>query len=299
MYKSAPVKSILNKKKSRDAWFLDDYTFNMYSGCSFNCLFCYVKGSVFGEHNERSMQYKSNGLELLEKQLHLRAKKNQFGFIVMSSATEPYSRAEKELKLTRAALELISKYKFPVHIITRSDLILRDLDLLHTINENAIVPNDLKNKLKGIIVSFSFNTLDDSTAKIFEPGATPPSLRMKAMEEVLKYGYKCGVSLMPLLPFITDKGRLLEEYYRVFKNMGANYLMPSTLTLFGNDNSDSKAQIFRAIEKHYPELLVKYHRFFDHSDYMPKYYNEAFSKKTHELAYRYQLNNRVVGGMFG
>ena len=299
MFKSAPVKSILNKKKSRDSWFLDDYTLNLYSGCAFNCLFCYVKGSIFGEHNERSMTYKSNALELLEKELHLRAKKNQYGFIVMSSATEPYSQAEKELKLTRSALEIILKYKFPVHIITRSDLIVRDLDLLFSINENAIVPDDLKSKLKGIIVSFSFNTLDDATAKIFEPGATPPSLRMKAKEEILKYGFKSGVSLMPLLPFITDKGRLLEEYYRVFKNMGAHYLMPSALTLFGNDSSDSKVQMFRAIEKHYPELSEKYHRFFDDSDYMPKYYSEAFAKKTHELSYRYQLNNRIVNGLFG
>ena len=152
------------------------------------------------------MTYKSNALELLEKELHLRAQKKQYGFIVMSSATEAYSQAEKELKLTRSALEIILKYKFPVHIITRSDLMVRDLDLLFSINENAIVPDDLKNKLKGIIVSFSFNTLDDATAKIFEPGATPPSLRIKAMEEILKYGFKCGVSLMPLLPFITDKG---------------------------------------------------------------------------------------------
>lgn len=299
MYTSSPVKSILNKKKNRDTWFLDDYTLNLYSGCSFNCLFCYVKGSIYGEHHEKKMTYKSNALELLDKQLQARAKKNQYGFIVMSSATEPYSHADKELKLTRSALEIISRYRFPVHLITRSDLILRDLDLLLEINENAILPEDFKNKLKGTIVSFSFNTLDDSIAKIFEPGATPPSLRMKTMEEILKYGIKSGVSLMPLLPYITDKGRLLEEYFRVFKNMGAHYLMPSTLTLFGDQPSDSKTQIFRAIEKHFPDLLPKYHRLFQESDYLPPFYQEAFAKKMYELSFRYQLNNRILHGIFG
>jgi hypothetical protein len=104
---------------------------------------------------------------------------------------------------------------------------------------------------------------------------------------------------MPLLPFITDKGRLLEEYYRVFKNMGAHYLMPSTLTLFGDDKSDSKTQMFRLIEKHYPELLARYHHYFDHSDYLPRHDVEAFARKTHELSYRYQLNNRIFNGLFG
>lgn len=293
MYKSVVVKSILNKKKKRDSWFLDDYTLNLYKGCSFNCLFCYVKGSYYGEHNEKSMTYKSNALEILEKQLASRAKKNQYGYIVLSSSTEPYSQAEKELKLTRSALEIILKYKFPVHIITRSDLIIRDLDILHQINKTAIVPMEFKNKLSGLIVSFSFNTLDDKTAHIFEPGATPPSLRIAIMQEIINSGINTGVSLMPLLPYITDKGNLLEEYYSVFKRMGAHYLMPSTLTLFGNEHSDSKTQIFRAVEKNYPDLLAKYHRLFDQSDYMPKYYNDAFMLKNKELSHRYQLPNRI------
>src|SRR5436190_5730705 len=95
------VKSILNKTKKRDPWFMDDYTLNPYSGCSFNCLYCYIRGSKYGEHMEEKLAIKINAADLLEKQLRLRAKKNQYGIIVMSSATDPYLQVEKETQLTR------------------------------------------------------------------------------------------------------------------------------------------------------------------------------------------------------
>jgi len=83
------VKSILNKTKRRDPWFLDDYTLNPYSGCSFNCLYCYIRGSKYGIHMEEKLSVKTNALELLEKALTLRSKKGQHGIIVLSSATDP------------------------------------------------------------------------------------------------------------------------------------------------------------------------------------------------------------------
>src|SRR5688572_11017704 len=127
---SITVKSVLNKTKRRDPWFLDDYTINPYSGCSFNCSFCYIRGSKYGAHMEEKTSMKENAVELLDNQLALRARKGQYGFIVLASATEPYLQAEKETRLTRNLIEVIAKYKFPVHIITRSDLVIRDLDLL-------------------------------------------------------------------------------------------------------------------------------------------------------------------------
>src|SRR5256885_10043217 len=95
------VKSILNKTKRRDSWFLDDYTINPYSGCAFNCLYCYIRGSKYGIHMEEKLAVKSNALEVLEKQLSNRAKKGQHGIIVLSSATDPYLQVEKEIQLTR------------------------------------------------------------------------------------------------------------------------------------------------------------------------------------------------------
>lgn len=295
MPREIEAKSILNKTKRRDPWFLDDYTVNPFSACSFNCLFCYIRGSKYGEHMDSSMAVKTNAVELLKKALALRSKKGQYGIIVLSSATDPYLKIEKEIVLTRKLLEVILEYRFPVHVITRSDLVVRDLDLLHEINENAILPNDLEGKLKSkAIISFSFSTLQDDVAKIFEPGATPPSQRLEAVEKVKSSGLKTGVCLMPLLPYISDTGEQLELSYQTFSKLDVDYLFPATTTLWGSSKADSKTLVLNAIKKHYPELLEKYQKFFSNSTQMPGYYQKAFNKKTKELSNLYGIPQRIL-----
>ena len=289
------AKTILNKTKRRDPWFLDDYTINPYSGCSFNCLYCYIRGSKYGIHMEEKLSIKTNAVELLEKALRNRAKKNQHGIIVMSSATDPYLQIEKETQLTRRLLEVILKYRFPVHIITKSDLVIRDFDLLKEINERAILPTEYEGKLNHkVFITFSFSTIDDAIGKIFEPGATPPSIRMQTMQHALNEIFLSGVSLMPLIPYISDTGEHLEKMFSTFGAMQVKYIFPSTITLFGENNSDSKPLMFRAVEKHYPHLMEKYKKLFSNSDYLPAYYNNAFQKKTNELCAKYGLKNRIL-----
>lgn len=293
-------KTILNKTKRRDPWFLDDYTINPYSACSFNCLYCYIRGSKYGEHMERALSVKVNAVELLRKQLRPKAEKGNYGIIVLSSATDPYLKAEKEYRLTRQLLEVILEYRFPVHIITKSDLVTRDLDLLNQINEKAILPEDLKEKLSGgCIVSFSFSTLQDEVAKIFEPGATPPSLRLETMKAIKDAGLKTGVSFMPLIPYISDTTEQLELAFSTFKEIGVDYVLPATITLFGEGKADSKQLMLKAINKHFPELEEKYHRFFDQSNQMPGYYRKAFKEKIAELLEDYELSDSIIdtGGL--
>jgi DNA repair photolyase len=289
------VKTILNKTKKRDSWFLDDYTINPYSGCSFNCLFCYTRGSNYGVNMAEKLSIKTNAVELLDKQLKLRAAKNQFGFIVLSSSTDPYLQFEKEEQLTRKILEVILKYKFPVHMITRSDLITRDFDLLQEINTNAILPPDLALLTNHkVFITFSFSTTDDQIAEIFEPGATPPSIRLKTLEESVKSGFHSGVSMMPLLPYISDTTESLNAMFSSFKKTGAKYVMPATITLFGNGTSDSKTLVLRAVEKHYPHLLDKYKKFFANSHELPPYYKKAFYKKMQELSFEFGIKNKIL-----
>lgn len=302
MPREIEVKTILNKKNlpagkagKRDAWFLDDYTLNLYSSCSFNCLYCYIRGSKYGLNLEESLSIKTNAIELLDKQLALRAKKGQFGYIVMSSATDPYLQIEKKYELTREALKIIAKHKFPLHLITKSDLILRDIDLLHEVERNAIIPADLKNKFKrGLIISFSFSTLDDKAGKIFEPGATKPSIRLETLAKIIKEGFYAGVSLMPLIPFVSDTKEHLDILFSSFKKAGAKYVMPSTITLFGNEAADSKTLMLRAIKKHYPELGSKYLNYFKNGSEMPDYYQKAFYKKMQELSETYSMPYRII-----
>lgn len=295
MPKHIAAKTILNKTKRRDPWFLDDYTLNPFSSCSFNCLFCYIRGSKYGEHMDGALAVKENAVELLHKQLGARAKKGQYGFIVLSSATDPYLKAEAGLNITRQLLEVILHYKFPVHVITRSDLVVRDIDLLQKINESAILPVDLEKKLNGgTLVSFSFSTLHDSVARIFEPGATPPSLRLQALSAVRHADLTTGVSLMPLLPYISDTSEELDLFYTTFKKLGAAYVMPASLTLYGSGKADSKTLFVNAVIKHYPHLAARYKKFFSYSDGMPGFYRQAFGKKVNELAEQYGMPKYIV-----
>lgn len=294
MPREIEVKSILNKAKRRDSWFLDNYTINLYSSCSFNCLYCYIRGSKYGSNLESSLSVKINALEVLDRQLANRAKKNEQGFIVISSATDPYLQIEKKYELTREALKLIAKYRFPVHIITKSDLIERDFDILDQIDKTAIIPADMQDMKRGTIISFSFSTIDDTIGKIFEPGATAPSGRLEAVKKCVDHGFLTGISMMPLIPFITDTTEQLRLSFSAFKNSGVDYVLPATITLFGNGASDSKTLMLNAIRKHYPHLENKYMDFFRDGSEMPQYYKNAFARKMQELCSEYGLYNNIT-----
>lgn len=289
------VTSVLNKTKRRDPWFLDDYTVNPYSACSFNCLYCYIRGSKYGEHMEEKLSIKVNALEILEKQLRSRVKRDQFGIIVLSSATDPYLQIEKDLGLTRQIIELILKYRFPLHIITKSDLVVRDFDLLKKLNEEAILPVDLQLPPdRRVMITFSFSTLEDGVAKIFEPGATPPSQRLEGLRQALASGFHSGVSLMPLLPYITDTEEHLHKMFSKFRDMNVRYIFPATLTLFGDGPSDSKSLMLQAIRKHYPQLTEKYEKLFSYGASPPAWYRDPFYQKTGLLSQEYNIKNSII-----
>ena len=155
------VKSILNKHKKRDEWFLGDYTINTYAGCSMECIYCYTRGSKYAGDHGIEVSVKFNAVPILKKQLKNRIRRNERGIIVLGSAADPYPSLEKELKLTREVLGIIKRYKFPLHICTKSTLILRDKDILRDINELSILPDDLTDIIDfGVIISFSFSTLN-------------------------------------------------------------------------------------------------------------------------------------------
>ena len=110
MVNEIQVKSILNKHKKRDDWFLDDYSVNPYSGCSFNCIYCYIRGSKYGENMAKTLSAKINAPEVLEKQLKRREKKGEYGIIAISTSTEPYQKIEEKLKLTRRQMQISLSY---------------------------------------------------------------------------------------------------------------------------------------------------------------------------------------------
>jgi DNA repair photolyase len=157
---------MLSHVKQPDTWFGLKYNMNLYRGCQHQCIYCDSRSECYQIENFSDILYKENAIELLENEL---ARKRVKGTIGTGSMNDPYMPVEKKLKLTRRALELIARFRFPVHIITKSDLVLRDLDLLQRINEVYTA------------VSFTITTADDQLAKKLEPGASPPSARFRAM----------------------------------------------------------------------------------------------------------------------
>lgn len=296
MVNKIQAKSILNKHKKRDDWFLDDYTVNPYSGCAFNCLYCYVRGSKYGENMAKTLSAKINAPELLEKQLSRRAKKKEYGIIVLSSSTEPYMQIEEKLKLTRRLLEIILKYQFPVEITTKSKLVLRDLDLLKEIDKKAILPNDLKVRLKhGAIISFSISTLDEKLAKILEPGAPTPKERLETMRKCKEKGFFTGINYMPVLPFLSDSKEQLEKTIKTVKEYGADFVLIGDLTLFGNGPTDCKTLYYKFLEKYYPKLVLKYKSLFKIFFAPPREYQKELERKTEIVCAKYGIKNKIEG----
>lgn len=207
------VKTLLNKHRRRDEFFLDDYSVNPYYGCLYNCLYCYTRGSKYGFWKSRGITVKVNAPEVLSRELRRRASRREYGIISIASSTEAYQQAEEETKLTRRLLEIISYYRFPVHIITKSPLVLRDLDILSEIDKRAVLPEGLRDTLgRGVIISFSFSTLDEGLARMLEGGAPTPKERFKVLERCVAEGFLTGADLIPALPFISDGDQALEDF---------------------------------------------------------------------------------------
>jgi len=288
------VKSVLNKQKKTDDWFLSGYTLNPYSGCSFNCIYCYTRGSRYGEHIVNGLAVKVNGPEVLVKQLKNRAKKKEYGFIALASATDPYLSVEKKLRITREMLRIILRFHFPVHILTRSPLILRDLDILRKIGEVAVLPRKLETKLdSGVITSFSFSNMDEDLAKVFEPGVPSIEHRLETMKRCREEGFMVGAILMPLLPFLSDSEEHLDHMIKKAKEYGADFVMAAGLTLFGNGPQDCQTRYYRALEKHFPEIVLKTRALFGNSFSPSRKYLHDLEYKVVKLSKKYKIRNSI------
>lgn len=295
MLKQKEVKSVLNKHKKRDSWFLDDYSVNPYEGCACNCLYCYVRGSKYGENMEDGLTIKSNAAAILDKQLAARARKGQYGIIAVGSATDAYMHHEKTLGHTRTLLEIIARHRFPVFIGTKCTLITRDFDILAEIDRQAILPDDLRNTLKrGVIMTISVSTMDETVSNMLEPGAATPTERMQVLCSMKEAGFLAGVNAMPLLPGISDTVEAIEQIVSAARAHGADFIFPAGLTLFGNGPSDSKTLYYRFLEKYKPSLLPAYRRNFDQTSYPSFQYQQELKKRTDAICRRYQLRNTIL-----
>jgi len=267
------VKSVLNRHKRRDSWFLDDYSVNPYYGCQFSCIYCYTRGGGYGRE-PHELAAKVNAAEVLDRQLRRRASRREYGFIALGTSTEPYMGVERELEITRRVLSVISHYRFPVHVLTKSTLVSRDIDLLREIARRAVLPRDLAGRVRGALVTISMSTVDDELARFLEPGAPSPSERLEVLEELSDGGIEAGVAFIPVIPFLSDGEEELRRAIREARERKASYVFVGALTLPG----DLRRSFLRALAMKYPELVRGYRKIFKGGYPSREYQDRLYSK---------------------
>lgn len=249
MIQEIEAKSILTKHKRIDSWFVSSYGLNLYRGCLHNCVYCdgrdekYRVQGTFG----KDIAVKINAVELLERELDPARKRKPFngGFMVIcGGVSDAYQPCEKNYQLCRRTLELMARFKHPVHILTKSTLVERDLDLLHEIDNQ-----------RKAVVSFSFSSTDDAISGMVEPGVPLPSQRLKTIDKIKKSGISCGMYLMPVVPYITDTHEMLERSVRSAADVGVDFIIFGGMTLKAGVQKD---YFMEFLKKHFPELGSKY-----------------------------------------
>jgi len=240
-YREIEVKGVLNTVPGEDIWFGLSYNLNLYRGCEHQCIYCDTRSTCYQiEHFNEEVLIKVNALTLLEDVL---PRKRRVGLIGFGSMNDPYTYAEEKYGLTGAALEIVEKYRFPVHIITKSDRVLKDLPTLKKINQ-------VKAR-----VSFTITTTDDALAKILEPGAPAPSRRLLAMRQLSGNGIETGLVMMPILPFIEDSPENILNIIDIADQHDADYIIPA----FGMTIREGQREYFyQKLDQHFPGLRKRY-----------------------------------------
>jgi DNA repair photolyase len=191
---------------------------------------------------------------------------------------DPYMPLEARLNLTGRALEVMAQYRFPVHVITKSDLVLKDLATLTAI------------KRVYAAVSFSVSTADDDLAKKLEPGAPPPSARFRAMAVLAGAGILTGVTMMPILPFITDTAANITHIVTQAQASGASYIIP----WFGMTLRDrQRSYYYHQLDRHFPGLRQRYERTFGQQYQCNAANAPQLQALFQELCQRYGLATRI------
>ena len=218
---------------------------NLYRGCSHGCIYCDSRSKCYQmNHDFEDIEVKENALELLEAALRRKRKRCMIGTGAM---TDPYIPLEKKLGYTRKALLLIEKYGFGVALQTKSDLVLRDLDILRRINE----------KTKAV-VQMTLTTADEKLCRIIEPNVSTANERFEALKALRNAGIPIVVWLCPVLPFINDT----EENIRTILGMCVEAGVRGVLC-FGMGltlREGNREYFYRQLDIHFPRLKERYIR---------------------------------------
>lgn len=260
------AKSILNKSK------LGSYTLNPYTGCSHGCVYCYnqhfIKIIKPEEKWGNFIEIKINAPELLEKEL-LGKYKNKKDRVFFSTITDPYNPLEKQHQITKRCLEILAKYKWSVDILTKSDLVLRDLEIFKQFN-------------KKISVGFTITTINHQFAMLLEPGASMPDKRIEALKILKEANIETYVFIGPILPYFTN----LKQIFEILEGK-INHMLIDTL----NTKGENWRGLEQILKNHYPQLLKEYReKLFENR----QKYEQETKKELNLLSQTYKIPVKIL-----
>ena len=219
------------------------YGMNIYRGCSHGCIYCDSRSKCYHfTHPFEDIEVKQNAPELLEAALKSKRKKCMIGTGAMS---DPYMHCEEELGLTRRCLEIILQYGFGVTLLTKSDRILRDIDLLEKINGET-----------KCVVQMTLTTFDDDLCKIIEPNVCNTKRRIQVLQEMQKRGIPTVVWLTPILPFINDTVENIQAILEECVRVGVKGIICFDMGLTLRDGD--REYYYAALDKHFPGVKHNY-----------------------------------------
>jgi DNA repair photolyase len=257
------------------------WSLNPYMGCAHRCTFCYVRafelradrpsGGLYG----RSIRVKVNVAEVLRRELARASWQGET--VAIGAATDPYQPAEGRYRLTRGCLEALRDASNPFSLITRSPMIVRDLDVLVEAAGRAEV---------GVV--FSVPTLDRDVWRRTEPGTPPPRRRLDAVRQLVDAGIKAGVGMAPILPGISDRPEQLERVVRAAREAGATGVWANLLYL----KPGTREHFLEALARDWPEELDRYERLYANRAYLPKPVAEPVRVLVSELRAKHGIRDR-------
>jgi DNA repair photolyase len=274
-----PVRSILNHCESTRVPF--PWTINPYRGCEFGCLYCYARYTheymdLDGGDFEKKIYAKVNAGPIVSRDLA--EKEVGSGHIAIGSATDPYQPAEREFGVTREILErLAERSDLSLSITTKSDQIIRDVDLLKKISERS-----------SLTINVTIVTVRTRLARMLEPRAPRPDLRFAAVRKLREAGLAAGVFMMPVLPGITDSEPHIESMARTASEAGAQWFLGGALFLMPS----SARHFLPFIRKKFPRLAKQYDEWYAHAAYPPDNYRREISERVTRIRNKYGLGGR-------
>jgi len=270
-----------------------EWTINPYRGCEFGCKYCYARYTheymeIDGGEFERKIFVKKDAAVLLVseigKKYSYESKASDYTqpeHIAIGTATDPYQPAEKEYGVTRACLEELAKREgLSISIVTKSNQVVRDIDVLRVIAGKS-----------ALSVNLTVTTLRPRLARLLEPRAPRPDLRLGAVTQLREAGIDVGVSASPLVPGITDGE--LEAVAEASKEAGAQWFYSGVLFLMPS----SAKEFLPFVRKRFPRLAKQYEEWYSRNGYAPEEYRKKISERVRRIRERLGFSARPWEGM--